>query len=92
MAKETGSDKRRAKELMERLESHPEMLERFETILDLAESDETGSFDEIEERLVEEVRRLGGDTLEAWLERREERIGEATRAEMPGTQQREKKR
>lgn len=68
------------------------MLERFESILDLADSDDVGSFDEIERRLAEEVRRLGGETLESWLERKEERIGEATRAEVPGTQQREKKR
>ena len=92
MAKNTNTTTHRAKQLSRRLQAHPEMLERFESILDLAESDEVGSFDEIEERLVEEVRRLGGETLGSWLERREERIGEATRAEVPGTQQREKKR
>jgi hypothetical protein len=92
MAKNTDSTKQRAKQLLRRLESRPEMLKRFESILDLAESDDAGSFDEIEERLVEEVRRLGGETLESWLQRREEGIGEATRAQAPGMQQREKKR
>ena len=67
-------NKERAKKLTRRLESHPEMLERVESILDLAESDEIGSFDEVEQRLVEEVRHLGGDTLEDWLERREEQV------------------
>ena len=86
------TNKERAKELTRRLESHPEMLERFESILNLAESDEIGSFDEVEERLVEEVRRLGGETLESWLERREEQVGETLRQEKPGTHQREKKR
>jgi len=85
-------NKERAKKLTRRLESHPEMLERFESILDLAESDEIGSFDEVEQRLVEEVRRLGGDTLEGWLERREEQVSESLREEKPGVQQREKKR
>ena len=66
------------------------MLERVESILDLAESDEIGSFDEVEQRLVEEVRRLGGDTLEGWLERREEQVSESLREEKPGVQQREK--
>jgi len=86
------TNKARAKELTRRLESHPEMLERFESILDLAESDELGSFDEVEARLVEEVRRLGGETLEGWLQRREEQVGETLRREKPGAQQREKKR
>lgn len=92
MADKTQSTKERAKQLMRRLESHPGMLERMESILDLAESDGIGSFDEVEERLVEEVRRLGGETLESWLEDREQAVGEAVRKEKPGTQQREKKR
>jgi len=77
---------------MRRLESHPGMLERMESILDLAESDGIGSFDELEERVVEEVRLLGGETLESWLEDQEQAVGEAVRKEKPGTQQREKKR
>lgn len=92
MANSKQTNKERARQLMRRLESHPGMLERMESILELAESDGIGSFDEVEERLVEEVRQLGGETLESWLERREQAIGEATRKEAPGTQQREKKR
>ncbi|MFP4358353.1 MAG: hypothetical protein ACLFSZ_07970 [Puniceicoccaceae bacterium] len=87
----TEKNKLRAKRLTRRLESHPEMLDRFESILDLAENDGGASFDEIEERLVEEVRSLGGETLGSWLDRREEALGEATRAESKGTQQRGKK-
>lgn len=90
--KNTDKNKLRAKRLSRRLESHPEMLERFESILNLAESDEVGTFDEVEELLVQEVRRLGGETLGSWLERREEAVGKATQAESPKTQQREKKR
>ena len=64
----------RAKSLSKRLLEHPEMLERFESIMKLAEPDSIGSFDEVEGRLVEEVRRLGGQTLESWLERKESEI------------------
>ena len=77
---------------MRRLETHPELLDRFERILDLAESDGPGSFDEIERQLVDAVRQLGSETLEAWLARREEAVGEAAKSEVAGTQQREKKR
>lgn len=86
------TDKKRAQALAERFIHHPEMLERIESILDIAESDESGSLDQVEERLVELVRELGGQTLEGWLERKEQSVAKKTKAAAPRTQQREKKR
>ena len=91
MNSKSDTNQTRAKALSQRLEQHPEMLERFESVMNSAESDTIGSFDQVEERLVEEVRRLGGQTLESWLERKESVIGAQTKAQTPGTQQREKK-
>ena len=49
---------------------HPEMRERFEAILNLAEGPEgeVGTADQVEEMLIEEVRRLGKATLREWVE------------------------
>ena len=63
----TDRNKLRAKRLTRRLESHPEMLDRFESILDLAENGEGVSFDEIEQCLFENVRCLGGKPWKAGL-------------------------
>lgn len=92
MAEKTYQNKEQINKLVRRLESHPELLERFESILDLAESEGIGSFDEIERRLVDAVRQPGGETLEAWLARGERAVGESAKSEVAGTRQREKKR
>jgi hypothetical protein len=81
----------RAKQLAKRLENNPELLERFESILELAESDEARAFDEVEQLLIEQVRALGNETLGQYASRCEQRLGEQMR-EQPGVQQREKKR
>ena len=85
------TSRERAKRLAQRLERHPDLLERFDSIMDLAEDDEHAAFDEIEKLLIEQVRRLGNETLESWVKRREQALGEQMR-ENPGVQQREKKR
>ena len=59
-------NKERAKKLTRRLESHPEMLERVESILDLAESDEIGSFDIMKVTLLHQL----GDLPEPKLTQR----------------------
>lgn len=81
----------RARALLERLERHPEMLERFESIMDLADSGQIDNFDEVEKLLADEVRQLGGQSLETWLEVKEREVGTRTQSEVAGTQQREKK-
>ena len=54
--------------LLERMRRHPQMQERFEAILNVAEGreGEVGTADEVEEMLIEEVRRLGKATMRDW--------------------------
>jgi hypothetical protein len=57
--------------LLERLNRRPDLKERIEAILALAEEGEEGelrSADEIEALLVEEIRRLGSQTMQEWAE------------------------
>lgn len=84
--------KRRAQDVARRLERHPELLERFESILDLSQSDELKTLDEIESVLIEEVRKLGGETLQSWASRREEQLEKKLREENENVRMREKKR
>jgi len=53
----------RARALARRLEGNEVLLERFESILELADGGEGGTLDEVEAVLIEEVRKLGGVTL-----------------------------
>ena len=54
--------------LLERLNLRPELKSRLEAILELAESEggELRTADEIEELLIEELRRLGNQTMQDW--------------------------
>jgi hypothetical protein len=75
----------REQRLMEKLRRHPELLERFEAILGLSECGEGAlrSADEIEELLVEEVRRLGSRVMHDWAQDTEERAAARMRVEHP---------
>jgi hypothetical protein len=84
--------KRRAQEVARRLASNPKQLERFESILDLSQSDELKTLDEIEGVLIDEVRKLGGETLSSWASRREEHVAKKLREENQEARLREKKR
>jgi hypothetical protein len=54
--------------LVERMRRHPHLRERFEAILKLAEvgEGEVGTADQVEGKLVEEVRLLGNATMRDW--------------------------
>jgi len=84
------------KRLHDGLEKHPILLKRFQSILDLAqESGEDGrprSADEVESLLIDQIRKLGKETLESWAQRVERQVSEQHKATLPGMQQREKKR
>ena len=58
----------------ERLKFHPYLAERFETILRIVEdtADEIKTADEAEQRVTEELRRLGNDVLKEWIVQKEE--------------------
>jgi hypothetical protein len=71
-------DAQREERFLERLRAHPELLARFESILGLTEVAEgpLRTADEIEEQLVQEVRRLGHEVMQDWAVRAEERVTE----------------
>lgn len=52
----------------ERLKKHPNLRKRFESILDIAENAHGDCIkaDDAEEHVIEEVRKLGQETLQDW--------------------------
>jgi hypothetical protein len=79
-----GSEEMRAREFMERLERHPEFREKFEELLGVAENaaGDAVKADEAEERITEELRKLGQLVLQGWANRKNERVtAEAERRE-----------
>ena len=60
--------------LLEGLRDQPELMERFEAILEFTQSGDgvLRTADEIEELLVEEVRRLGNTTMHQWAKTAEQ--------------------
>jgi hypothetical protein len=63
----------RKKSFEERLSEYPELKERFEAILAIAEAEgnELEKADDAEQRAIEEVRKLGSELMHAWGRRRE---------------------
>jgi hypothetical protein len=61
--------------LLERLEKHPELKERFEMILDIVEnvSGNVEKADEAERRAIEAVRQLGNEIVQGWAQRQHEK-------------------
>ena len=61
------------KSLEERLTDYPELKERFEAILAIAEAEgnDLRTADDAEQRAIEEVRKLGNEIMHAWGRSRE---------------------
>lgn len=80
--------------LIDQLRQHPEMMARFQSILDLANNSDgpLKTADEVEELLIQEVRRLGNVTMNQWASRAEERVGQELKAEDDSVRSRKKKR
>jgi hypothetical protein len=81
-------------QLIERLRRHPELMERFQSILEIG-ADVNGSIktaDQVEELLVEEMRRLGNTTMKGWAESVEERLSEQLQHREVSARARKKKR
>lgn len=76
----------RKKSLVERLEAQPELKERIEAILAIAENEDQryGAADEAEQKAIEELQKLGNVVLHGWGRRRSEesskRIGQESKA------------
>jgi len=69
------------RELIERLRQRPEMMARVQSILDIArEAGGSKTADEVEELLVEEMRKLGNSTMREWAGGAQERLTQELRA------------
>jgi hypothetical protein len=79
--------------LLNLLDRSPQLRLRMERILALtkAEDGELRSADALEELLVEEVRRLGGEVMHEWAVRAEERAAGEVQADHPKATVRKKK-
>lgn len=89
------SSKTREERLLEQLRLHPELLDRFESILALSQESSDGPLrqaDEIEQQLIQELRQLGNETLSSWATSAEQKVGNETKATGKQVKQREKKR
>lgn len=64
--------------LTERLEAHPQLQKRFSQILDIVENTDgdVELADDAEERVIEELRRLGNEVLHDWANGQETKKSE----------------
>jgi hypothetical protein len=81
-------------QLLERLREHPELMERFRTILEIATGEDgpIKSADEVEGLLIEQLRRLGNETMGSFATGAERRLGEQLKQSDPSAGVRKKKR
>lgn len=79
-------------QLIERLRERPELMERFGTILAIATGEEgpIKSADEVEGLLIEELRRLGNETMGSFATGAERRLAEQLRQGDPRASVRKK--
>lgn len=63
-------------ELVERLDRYPELKEKFEELLGVMENAQGDAVkaDEAEERITEELRKIGQTALQGWANRKNERV------------------
>jgi hypothetical protein len=81
-------------ELIERLREHPDLMERFQSILEISANAEgpVKRADEVEGLLIEEMRRLGNATMGSWAASAEKRLGEQLEQKDASAGVRKKKR
>ncbi len=81
------------RKLIERLRERPELLERFAAIVELSANTETiKRADEMEELLIEEIRRLGNVTMGGWASGVEKVLAQQLKQKDPAAVVRKKKR
>jgi hypothetical protein len=73
---------------------HPDLAEGVAAILKIANEPRANgtnrSADEVELLLIEELRKLGNESLFSWAEGRDNQLGEELKSERPGSKMREK--
>ena len=81
-------------QLIEQLRQQPEMMERLQSILELTRSADgpLKTADEVEELLIQEMRRLGNTTMRQWATQAEERVSNELKGQDPTVRSRKKKR
>jgi hypothetical protein len=81
-------------QLIEQLRAHPEMMERLQSILEITGTTEgpLKTADEVEELLLQEMRRLGNTSMHHWASQAEERVSQEVQAQDPTLRSRKKKR
>jgi len=79
---------------MEKLRQHPQLLARFQNILDLTGNAQgpLKTADEVEELLVQELRQLGNSSMHHWATLAEERVSEELKGRDATVRSRKKKR
>jgi hypothetical protein len=81
-------------QLIEQLRERPELMERFQMILEISANAEgpVKSADEIEGLLIQEMRRLGNTTLGSWAASAERRLAEQLKQKDSSARAHKKKR
>ena len=84
----------RETELLEKLRRQPKIMARVRQILEIAQSSDgpLKTADEVEELLVEELRRLGNTAMSEWAAQAHERVSDELQAREPTVLKRKKKR
>jgi hypothetical protein len=92
----TGGEKLNAMEaqFMARLREHPELLARFQSILDLTctREGQLQTADEVEALLIRELRQLGHTSMNQWATQAEQRVSEELKGQDVTLRSRKKKR
>jgi hypothetical protein len=90
--KQTFQGGREMKNLEERLREHPRLSERISRLLEVVENTagDVVKADEAEQRVLEELRKMGQEALQSWAERKQARVEQAAEAD-PTLQRKEKK-
>jgi hypothetical protein len=81
-------------QLIQRLREHPDLMERFQSILEISANAQgpVKSADEVEGLLIQEMRRLGNTTMGDWALSAEKRLAEQLEQKDPSARVRKKKR
>jgi hypothetical protein len=63
-------------DFLERLQRHPELQAKFESLLSVVENaaGDATKADEVEQRVFEELRLMGQQAIQAWAERKQQRL------------------
>ena len=79
-------------EFMERLARHPQLYERVKDLLEIVENADGDALtaDEAEERVVNEMRQIGREALQAWATHKQAKLARAYETRL-GVQRRGKK-